>query len=314
MELRIDKHNSTPADEQIQEQINMAVSFGTLRKGDTLPSIRAVEKQTGVNRGLVYKAYCRLHRAGVIEAGPGKRAVIAAHTVSSNLLNAKCNKLSEAVLAKVQRMGISSISFARYLRQQAEESEREAPMMAFVSPIPGLAVYWAAEISRIWRINVTGLSLRKFSDALRSGSRPRCVLSFHFDYDIVRLLVGKKRFHVIPISLQLAKGERHFLTKIKRNSKVLVIVPDEYRSMERVFAKQLRLGIKAVNVTVSSLSRRDALKITSRGSRYDYIVEFAGNGQMRPLPFRRHSRATLFRGEIEAESLESARIKAGVIA
>ena len=54
MQFYIDKHSSIPVANQIQEQIKLAVMAGDFRNGDTLPSIRDIEKQTGVNRSHIH--------------------------------------------------------------------------------------------------------------------------------------------------------------------------------------------------------------------------------------------------------------------
>jgi len=42
---------------QIQEQIKLSIAMGVLKRGDLLPPIREVEKQTGINRGQIHRAY-----------------------------------------------------------------------------------------------------------------------------------------------------------------------------------------------------------------------------------------------------------------
>jgi DNA-binding FadR family transcriptional regulator len=54
MEFQIEKSSPVPAVKQIQEQIKLSIAVGALKRGDVLPPIREVEKQTGVNRGQVH--------------------------------------------------------------------------------------------------------------------------------------------------------------------------------------------------------------------------------------------------------------------
>jgi len=57
MEFSIERPSFVPVIKQIQEQVKLAVWMGTIRSGDSLPSIREVERKTGVNRAQVYRAY-----------------------------------------------------------------------------------------------------------------------------------------------------------------------------------------------------------------------------------------------------------------
>src|SRR5580698_9044387 len=65
MDLSLDKHSPLPPHAQIQEKIKLALLLGRLRPGDTLPSIREVEKETGISRNVVRKAYLELQTLGV---------------------------------------------------------------------------------------------------------------------------------------------------------------------------------------------------------------------------------------------------------
>ncbi len=44
-----------------------------LRRGDTLPSIRDIEKQTGVHRSQIHKACPALNQSGLLAPERGKR-------------------------------------------------------------------------------------------------------------------------------------------------------------------------------------------------------------------------------------------------
>ncbi|MBN2320192.1 MAG: GntR family transcriptional regulator [Acidobacteria bacterium] len=72
MEFHIEKHSSTPVAKQIEEQIKLGVMMGVFRNGDTLPSIRDIEKQTGVNRSQIHKAYLELRKSGLLVLTRGK--------------------------------------------------------------------------------------------------------------------------------------------------------------------------------------------------------------------------------------------------
>lgn len=314
LKLHIDKHNAIPFEQQIQEQIGLAVSFGKLRNGDTLPSIRDVEKQTGVNRGLVYKAYRNLQRAGIVVTSRGKRAVISSHAISPNTLEKKCEALGSAVISNIRRLGISPISFSRYLRRRAEENEWHSPLIVFVSPASYVATAWAAVISRIWRVHVSGMTPRQLKDEIKGGRAPKTILCLFFDYERVRSSRMRK-VEVIPISITWTRLERRLLAQIEPDSKVLVIVADEYRQIQHRFAERLQQEIKGRNVAISTIPREEVTLRQLGRNRYDYIIILPGMTVDTMSPeLKRDTRVILVTGELNAESLEAARIRAGVIA
>jgi DNA-binding transcriptional regulator YhcF (GntR family) len=65
-EFHLNKDIPAPIAAQIQEQIKLAVVMGISRNGDTLPSIRDLEKQTGINRGQIHKACLALGQSGLL--------------------------------------------------------------------------------------------------------------------------------------------------------------------------------------------------------------------------------------------------------
>ena len=90
MIFHIEKHSSVPVVKQIKEQIELSVAMGMLRTGDILPSIREIEKQTGINRGQIHRAYLALRQSGLLSPAPGKRTAVAVTTAAPQFMNAKC--------------------------------------------------------------------------------------------------------------------------------------------------------------------------------------------------------------------------------
>src|SRR2546427_9234294 len=99
MDLTIDKHSPLPTYAQIQEQIKLALLLGRLRPGDTLPSIRDVEKQLGISRNLVRKAYLELQSSGILNLRHGKGVLVEKDLqYSENVdVNRKCDAVSREV-------------------------------------------------------------------------------------------------------------------------------------------------------------------------------------------------------------------------
>ena len=87
MEFHIEKHSSTPVSKQIEEQIKLAVMIGVFRNGDTLPSLRDIERQTGINRSQIHKAYQDLRKSGLLVLTRGKGSVITTATDYPKSLN-----------------------------------------------------------------------------------------------------------------------------------------------------------------------------------------------------------------------------------
>ena len=132
MEFYIDKNGPVPVIKQIQEQIKLSIAMGVLKRGDILPTIREVEKQTGINRGQIHRAYLALQQSGLLSQTPGKRIAVAVSAIASDSVNKKCQELTREIIKQIRKIGMSPIAFTRYLSRQVQEEERRSPFIAYV--------------------------------------------------------------------------------------------------------------------------------------------------------------------------------------
>ena len=134
MDFVLDKHSALPAHAQIQEQIKLALLLGRLRPGDTLPSIRDVEKDVGISRNIVRKAYLHLQSSGILDLRHGKGVLVEKNLSYSHhgKIQQETESLSRELIVRLRKSGISPSAFARYLYQKAREDESQAPFLVFV--------------------------------------------------------------------------------------------------------------------------------------------------------------------------------------
>ena len=171
MEFQIEKNSPVPVIKQIQEQIKLSIAMGVLKRGDVLPPIREVEKQTGVNRGQIHRAYLALHRSGLLSPAPGKRIAVAISAAAPESINKKCQELTRDIIKRIRKIGVSPIAYARYLSRNVQEDERRYPFVAYVDLEKETALRRAEQVSRLWHASVVGLSIGEFKHALAHGSK-----------------------------------------------------------------------------------------------------------------------------------------------
>src|SRR5438128_2579469 len=134
MEFVFQKNSPLPAHTQITEQIKVALLLGNLRPGEMLPSIRDLEKELGVSRNIVRKAYMELEELGILRMIQGKGVM-----VNKNLKYKEdkeflqnCDKLVETTKKSCLSIGLVFSSFARLLYQKAIEIEQEQAPLSYV--------------------------------------------------------------------------------------------------------------------------------------------------------------------------------------
>lgn len=99
MILEIIPNNETPIYMQLMLQIKKAIVKGELSSGDTLPSVRGLASELGVNMHTVNKAYNLLtDEAILIKSSKGYTVQVAEKRLASELLKEDMKSKLEALL------------------------------------------------------------------------------------------------------------------------------------------------------------------------------------------------------------------------
>jgi GntR family transcriptional regulator len=314
MEFQIEKNSPVPIIKQIQAQIKLSIAMGVLKKGDILPSIREVEKQTGINRGQIHRAYLALRQYGLLSPAPGNRIVVAVSAAAPESINRKCQELSTEIIKRTRRIGVAPIAFARYLSRSIQEDERRCPFIAYVDVDKEIALRRAEQVSQIWHASLIGLSVDEFKLALGRGMKLRKVLVNHLTRDSIRLVPRGRKIDIIPIEIYYSKQTIRSLAKIKASS-ILVLLPDHAVSSAHFIVEQLYKWMKYRDAKISWIAVNEVadLKQLLKDSRYDRILVSPGAWNRVPVQLRQSSRILQLQMELDSEDLEIARIRAGVI-
>jgi DNA-binding transcriptional regulator YhcF (GntR family) len=281
-----------------------------------LPSIREVERKTGVNRAQVYRAYKALAQSGVLvlKRGRGKGAVVSTAAASPDSIRLKCRTLTKNLAAKVRRLGISPTAYARYLSQQMHELERRVPLIAYVDPQKTFALSKAAEVSQLWQVPVIGLTVLELESAARKGTQLRKALTNHLIRDIVQSSLPGRKIEVIPVEVRYSDEMIAELERIRPHSSVLRVLPPQFLPYAGFIRAQLQKRIKAPGVEISLVSAADtSFEKLLKGSNYDHIIVDPTLLSEIPHEVQKSRRILMVQLQLDQKSLEAARIRAGVI-
>jgi DNA-binding transcriptional regulator YhcF (GntR family) len=287
---------------------------GVLRTGNILPSIREIEKQTGINRGQIHRAYLALRQSGLLSSAPGKRTAVAITAVAPHFINHKCQQLSRNVLKQIRRIGVPPTVFARYLSRSAQENERKVPFIAYVDIEKEIALQRAEQVSWMWRVSVNGLTVEELKAAIDNGTEIRKGLVNHLIRDSIRSAPHGKTVDIIPIEIHYAKQTIKDLGKIWAHSFMLLVLPIHAVQVADFVVDRLHKWIQSGGVRISG-SPVDAADFGQLlwNSQYDRILVTPGARCKVPVELRRNSRILLLQMEFGPGSLENARIRCGVV-
>ena len=315
MEFQIEKNSPVPVIKQIQEQIKLSIAMGMLKGGDILPSIREVEKQTGINRGQIHRAYLALHQSGLLSAAPSKRSAVAISAAAPDSINKKCQELAKDIIQRTRRIGVSPIAFARYLSRNVQEDERRTPFVAYVDTDRETAVRRADQLSRTWQASVVGLTVDEFKFALRHGSKVRKVLVNHLNRDRIRGVPRGRKIDIIPIEIRYTGQTIRDLGKLRANSSILIVLPNHNIPVASFIVEKLYKLIKGRGAKIKWIAVDEVADFRHLlvHSRYDRILISPGARDKVPVELRQSSRILLLQMELNPADLEIARIRSGVI-
>ena len=138
MYVTIDERDARPLYQQLVDEIKTLIARGELGEGTTLPPVRQVASDLGVNLNTVAFAYRRLQKEGLIRVRHGSGAVVISQTVSEkageHLRSQLRTALTQLVLAGLKRPEIKAVINEELEGLLKDQPSRREPAMRTVKP------------------------------------------------------------------------------------------------------------------------------------------------------------------------------------
>ncbi|MGL5329869.1 MAG: GntR family transcriptional regulator [Peptostreptococcaceae bacterium] len=124
MVLDLDFTSDIPIYTQIKEQIIKSIAIGNLKINQSLPSVRNMAEEIGVNLHTVNKSYNLLKDEGYISIDRRKGAIVNKLPLSKNDSNTnKINSMLDLLIAESYLKGISREEFLDYSNKLFDKYE-----------------------------------------------------------------------------------------------------------------------------------------------------------------------------------------------
>lgn len=107
--LRIQLDSPLTISQQIQQQIELAVAKSELKTGDTMPSVRQLAIELGVNPNTVAKALQSLVQKGTLVSQKGRGYFVASLTekLSDSEINKQLTEAAKQFVASTRPLGLT---------------------------------------------------------------------------------------------------------------------------------------------------------------------------------------------------------------
>ena len=129
MYITIDERDARPIYQQLVDEIKTLIARGELAEGTSLPPVRQVASDLGVNLNTVAFAYRRLQKEGLIRVKHGSGAIVISQTLSEKpedrLRSQLRMALTQLILAGLKHPEIKAL-INEELGQLLKESRRSS--------------------------------------------------------------------------------------------------------------------------------------------------------------------------------------------
>ncbi len=117
MEFYVNPYDGVPVYLQIVQQVKAAVSLGTLRAGDRLPTVRELAGHLAINPNTVAKAYRELEASGTVTTA-SVRGTFVCEQPTTSTDTTRLDKLIDMIIIEMHNAGLAAGDVAqRFLKR-----------------------------------------------------------------------------------------------------------------------------------------------------------------------------------------------------
>ena len=125
MYITIDERDGRPLYQQLVDEIKTLIARGELAQGTSLPPVRQVASDLGVNLNTVAFAYRRLQKEGLIRVRHGSGAVVISQTLGTNQEDRLRSQLRTA-LTQLVLAGLKQPEIKALINEELDDLLKEA--------------------------------------------------------------------------------------------------------------------------------------------------------------------------------------------
>lgn len=317
MEFIYQENSPISANVQIKEQIKIALLLGNLRPGEMLPSIRDLEKELGINRNVIRKAYQELEEDGILKMIQGKGVLVNKHLnyrKNRELLDS-WEQLVKQIEKSCQSKGLVLSAFARYLYHKAIELERDGAPLIYVDVTTALAKERAEQIAKTLNVNVGGISIDQLKEMKRSKTIPPGVkvTCNYYRYEQVHKIVRSQKLEVIPFRMRLSEKTKQRLNQLPEGSKVVFIFDEQDKSTLGLIKEDYKKTFADRKLAFTAGSVKEFLRLVKSKDAPTFLLSNRIRDSI-PEELQNAPRVTHTIMEFDPSSIEEAKIELGIIA
>ena len=116
--IRLDYRDASPIYEQIKNGLKRLMVSGAMKKGDKLPSVRALATELAINPNTIQTAYTELENGGYIYSVPGRGSFASGEVKADEHRREELKQRIRALAAELRFMGVGKEELASLLEEE----------------------------------------------------------------------------------------------------------------------------------------------------------------------------------------------------
>jgi GntR family transcriptional regulator len=309
-----------PVTTQLLEQIKLGIALGRLRPGDTLPSVRDLEKELKISKNSIWRVYKQLEKSGLVVLRQGKGAQVRSDGGAEKFQGklASCERLCEQTLQQTAKLGIHPSSFLNYFQGYLLRKLDEQPGLIFAECNTTETEIYSRQISDLWNVDVKGVTFDELQTQpvrkLLSKSAKVVTNAYHLD-ELRGLLKGTG---ASPIALKFRWDRRllKLMEALPDNQKIVFVFDrrDE-NGLARLIIEEFRklLNRPKCEMALEILSDPNELSRLPRGNKPGFMLFSNRIWHLVPQKLKKEANVTRLTLQIDPTSLEAVRERVGVV-
>jgi len=320
MRFYVDAASRIPVHSQLFDQIKLGIAVGHLRPGDTLPSVRDLEKELGIGKNSIWRVYKSLEKMGLVILRQGKGAQVSGAAVNSKHQGklAECEKIALATFQRLQKLQIHPSSFLTYFHQYLTRVANEEPRLVFAECNRTEMEIFSKQVSELWSVDVRGVTFDDLrAPSVRRGfSKNTTVITNAYHLDELRELLKGTGAEILGLKFRWDRRLVKRIEGLDDGSTVLFVFSDlDKARYGKLIFEEFKSLVRPRNIamTLKGISEVGDLNRLREQRKFGLIIVSNRLWDSLPAPIKKSalfSRPTL---NIDPVSLEEVRYQAGIV-
>jgi DNA-binding transcriptional regulator YhcF (GntR family) len=320
MRFYVDPASRIPVHSQLFDQIKLAVAVGHLRPGDTLPSVRDLERDLGIGKNSIWRVYKSLEKMGLVILRQGKGAQVSSAAASEKHQGklAECEEIANATFERLQKLQIHPSSFLSYFHQFLTRAANEESQLVFAECNRTETEIFSKQIAELWSVDIRGVTfdeLRIQSVRKRIAKNAK-VITNAYHLDELRELLKGTGAEVLGLKFRWDRRLMKRIESLADGSTVLFVFSDlDKARYGKLIFEEFKSMVKPrkVVMTLKGISEVGDLNRLRDQKKFGLILFSNRLWDSLPAPIKKSptfSRPTL---NIDPVSLEEVRYQVGIV-